>query len=137
MITLRTNSKSIPFIYAVAQTLSANGLGSVNLTLAADSWFELTRFVAATNDANFDTDQNPNAFSVQVTDQGTGRQLSNLKIQQALITGTTYRHANQRYGIVFSPNTTIQFDFQNLTGNSLSIQLGMEGYKYYGQPPIS
>jgi len=132
MITDLRNSKVIPFIYLVDIELAANALGSINLTLAADSWFELAAYRAVTDNHAAATDYTPNYFSCQITDAGTGRQLQSTKTQQAILCGNAFMGAREARPIKFAPNTVLQFDFQNLTADVLGIQLGLAGYKWFG-----
>lgn len=132
MITDLRNSKVIPFTYVVDIELGANALGSVNLTLAADSWFELAAYRAVTDNNDAATDFTPNYFSCQITDAGTGRQLQSTKTQQAVLCGNAFNGNQEARPIKFAPNTVLQFDFQNLTADTVKIQLGLVGYKYFG-----
>ena len=134
MIADLRNSNVIPFIYPVDITLSSNGSGSKNLTLAADSWFELRAFRGVTNATNAATDQNPNYFSCQVIDAGTGRALQSTRVQQAVLCGNAFRGEEEKRAIKFAPNTVLQFDFLNLTSSSLTVQLALVGYKWFNLP---
>lgn len=125
------NNKVIPFTYLVDITLGASALGSVNLTLAADSWFELANYRASTNNAAAATDFSPNYFSVLITDAGTGRQLQSTRAQQRILCGNAFFGEDQKRPIKFSPNTVLQFDFQNLLNAELEIQLGLSGFKWF------
>lgn len=125
------NNTVIPFIYVLDITLNANGLGSKNLTLSADSWFELMCYRASTDNDSNSTDFYPNFFSVQITDGGTGRQLQSTKVHQRNICGTAFMGYDEKRAIKFAPNTILQFDFQNLTAEALEIQFGLVGYKYF------
>lgn len=131
MITDLRNNKVIPFIYDVDITLTALALGSVNLTLAADSWFELCSYRASTNNADAATDFSPNYFSCLITDSGTGRQLQTTRTQQRILCGNAYFGMDQKRPIKFAPNTVLQFDFQNLVNDSLQIQFSLVGYKWF------
>lgn len=125
------NTKLLPFVYAVDITLAASALGSISLTLSADSTFELVSFDASTNNAAAQTDMNPDYFTVQITDQGTGRALSSTKLHQRILCGNAYRGRYQRNAVMFSPLTTILFEFQNLVAAELQVQLGLVGFKHF------
>lgn len=125
------NTKLLPFIYLVDITLAANAIGSASLVLAADSTFELVSFDAVTDNAAAATDFTPNYFSVQITDSGTGRSLQSTKSQQAILCGNAFRGRFQRNQVMFSPLSNILFEFQNLTADSLGIQLGLVGFKHF------
>ena len=135
MITSR-NANVVPFIYAVEITLTASSLGSSNITLSADSWFELVSLDASTDQASNQTDYNPNSFSVLITDQGTGRALSSAKIHQRNICGNACHGRFQRNSVRFAPQTTLQFEFQNLVSATNNIQLSLVGYKLFGGPGV-
>lgn len=127
---LRNNSV-IPYIYPVDIALDANALGSVNVTLAADSWFELRCFRATVNNADSLTDTNPDYFSCMITDAGTGRSLQSTKVRQSILTGNAFRSVDEKRAIKFAPNTTLQFDFQNLIASGITVQFALVGYKWF------
>lgn len=132
MISPTKNSKMVPFDYIIEITLSANGLGSKNITLAADSWFTLLAYRASTDAAGNATDFAPNYFSCMITDQGTGRQLQSTKTPQRILAGTAYMGQHERIPISFAPQTILQFDFQNLSAEELDVTFGLIGYKDFG-----
>jgi hypothetical protein len=121
-----------PFIYQVQITLAANGNGQESLTLGNDSYFSLCGFGAFSNPTGVtpQTLTNQNSFSVAITDNSTGRQLSNARIPQAIITNVNYSQYLNFTGCVIYPPLNVFFcDFQNLVGDVNIIQLCFVGYK--------
>lgn len=129
MITDYRNKNLIPFNYDVQITLLASASGTVNLTLASDSVFELHRILASTS-LDLNTDVNSNRFTVLISDQSTGRQLSNARIPQRILCPATYPILQPR-PVQFPPNAIMQFDFTNLIASTIVIDLVFNGYKIF------
>lgn len=126
------NTLVLPFTYLVSSgSMSGNSSTQVTLTMAADCSFELLAFVAScTSDA--DTDVIPNGFSVQITDQSTGRNLSNARIPQRMFSSSTYASmAYEKYPIRFPASCVLLFDFLETSGSTNTINIGLKGYKLY------
>jgi len=126
-----TNATAIPFTYVVTSpTLTASSSGSITLIMQADSRFELTA-IFATSSLDANTDMSSNNFSVLITDQTTGRQLSSNRIPQRIFAGTAFNGYLGRRSILFNPQSNLLFDFLNLSGASPNvITLSLVGYKY-------
>jgi len=124
------NTKDIiPFSYVVTVLIPASGTVTKQITLNADSEFELNTITAFSGEAN-QTDVAPNYFSVKITDLTTGRQLTNVRVNQSLITGNANNSSfTQRRSIRFLPNSNLEFDFANLTANEQTVELVLHGYK--------
>ena len=120
----------IPFVYVGSVTLGANGSGTFTIVLTIDSSFEL-HYVMGSCTEDTDVDVMPNNFSVQITDQGTGRQLSSARVPQRTMTGPANRDLFQHRPVVFPPSTTLVFDVLNLTGNSNTVTITLHGYKLF------
>lgn len=127
------NTLILPFTYLVSSgALAGNGSSQVTLTLAADSSFELLGFVAsATSDAVGNVI--PNGFSLQISDQSTGRFLSNVRVPQRMFASSTYNQmCQEKYPIRFPANCTLLFDFLDLSAGANTILIGLKGYKLIG-----
>lgn len=125
-------SAVIPFSYIVSSGSLANAANSqVTLNLAADSSFEL-HAILATSSADDPADFRPNNFSCQITDQATGRQLSNSRIPQVLMAGDMFTVLREGRLVVWPPLATLQFDFLNTSGETASAQIVFKGYKLLG-----
>ncbi len=127
------NTLILPFTYLVSSgAVAANGNAQVTLTMSSDAAFELLGFVAsATSDAVANVI--PNGFSLLITDQSTGRQLSNTRIPQRMFGSSTYNQmCQEKYPIRFPANCTLLFDFLDLSGQTNTINIGLKGYKLIG-----
>lgn len=124
-------SNKLPFWYQVTTaSIAGNGNGSVSLTLAADSQFELCYLMGSSSE-DADTDFMPNNFSAKITDQSTGRALMNDYIGQRNLCGPANGTIYQKYGVIFSPLSNVLFEVTNLTANASIIKLVMVGYKIF------
>ncbi len=131
--TIYKNTLIIPFTYIVTQVLTAGQAAQTQLTMASDSAFELLSFVASST-LDADTDVIPNQFSVQVTDQSTGRQLSNARVPQRMYVSSTYTAgAVEKYPIRFPAQCVLLFDFLDTNGGGQTITFGLKGYKLIQQ----
>ena len=129
---MQANNRSVvPFSYLVTSaSIAASGQQQVNLTLQTDSFFELQAFQGSSS-LDADTDFMPNNFSVQITDQSTGRQLSSGKVPQRLYCGPANQSVLERIRIVFPPQASLLFDFTNLdAGNANVVSFVLKGYKH-------
>jgi len=120
----------VPFTYIVSITLGALASGEATITMEANSWFEHHYFAASTDQADH---ANPvaNRFTVQVTDESTGRQLSNGKVPQNMLTLPWNGVLQVIRPVRFAPNAILRFAFTNLVNGSNTITMGMIGYKIY------
>lgn len=129
---MEANNRSvIPFVYQVTTSaIVASGQQQQSLTLQTDSFFELQAMLG-TSSLDLDNDFMPNNFSVQITDQSSGRQLSSAKIPQRLYCGPSNGSILERVRLVFPPQATLLFDFTNLdSGSSNTINFILKGYKH-------
>lgn len=129
------NKLIIPFTYIVTGTLTSGSTVQSTLTMAADSAFELMCILASSSYDGSD-DIAPNLFSVQITDQSTGRQLSNARVPQRCIGGVTANGwgAVEKYPIRFPASCIMLFDFLELASQSQTVTIALKGYKLFAQP---
>lgn len=126
------NNKILPFDYVVVSAaLTANAAGVSTLTLQADSWFELHGYFGSCTE-DLDTDFMPNNFSVQISDQSTGRFLSSARVPQRAIGAPANGGLLLLVPVAFPPNATLTFDFLNLTANTNTVTLTLRGIKNFG-----
>jgi len=131
MITDARSKNIIPFMYVVVtNVIAANGNAQQTLGLAADSEFEL-HYILGTCTEDVDTDFMPNNFSCQITDQSTGRNLSNLRVPARNLCGPSNGSIFMRRPVIFPAQANLLFDFLNLTGNNNTITLTLVGYKIF------
>jgi hypothetical protein len=128
----------IPFIYSVSIDLAASASGSRTLVLGIDSEFELYGFEARTNqDIDLTAPRTaavtqPDVFTIFITDTSTGRNFFTEPVGRALIcSNSTQNFTPEGVRIRFPRQEQFQFDFVNLTTNSLTIQFGLRGYKIF------
>jgi hypothetical protein len=130
----------IPFIYSVQITLAGNASGSKTLVLGIDSEFELYGFEASTtlDIADINSSQStpattqPNVFTIFITDTSTGRNFMTEPVGRALIcSNSTQNFTPEGVRIRFPRQEQFQFDFLNLTNDSMTIQFGLRGYKIF------
>ena len=96
--------------------------------MQADSQFELeTIFATSSLDAN--TDISSNNYSVQMSDQSTGRLFSNARILQRVFAGNAYNGSTNRRPITFQPNSIVNFDVLNLQASANTVTIILKGYK--------
>lgn len=121
-----------PFKYIVPITLGANATGSYTLILAQDSEFEL-HYMSATTSQDQVTDQTaPNNFAVLMRDVTGGRDYSTAPVQRNNFAGVIPRNVQtEGLCISFPRKQQIEFQFQNLTANPLTVQLALIGYKNF------
>jgi len=125
---LNKTDKVIVFDYLATITLANAAQGQTVLTLAADSQFELHAILGNCSE-DADTDFRPNNFSCLISDQATGRQLSNVRIPQVVLCGNANWALLERRPITFPALGTLLFDFLNLTANTNTINIVLKGYK--------
>jgi len=122
------NTKCLPFDYVVEVTLTTGQQLQTSLTLQADSYFELVA-ILGTSSKDGATDIAPNNFSVQMTDQSSGRQFSNVRVPQRCLAGTARYYRDKWRKVVFPPRAVILFDFLDLSSDANSVKLVLTGYK--------
>jgi hypothetical protein len=126
----------LPFTYLFpAIVIPALGQVQQNLQMASDSYFELLRYVGISS-ADNPTDYAPNNFSVQLTDQSTGKQMMSGQVPQAMAITRSYQFGNdEKYPIQFPAQTIVVGTFINLTNSQLTVTFGLKGYKIFQLSP--
>lgn len=122
----------IPFWYLVSSgVLTSSSSIQQTLIFQTDSFFELhSVFGVSTLDAA--TDYHPNNFSVQLTDQASGRQLSSNRIPQSILCSPSNMGYRLTYPVKFPPGANLLCDFLNLSGSSSNtVSLVLNGYKVF------
>lgn len=129
------SSDVLPFIYMVPIALGALANGSVNLTLEANSWFEFHYWMASTDQDQVQSSTvaafYPNNFTVQITDDSSGRQLTNGKVPQRIICGPSNQNIRHIRPVVFPPNAVLKFDFTNLVNATTNVTMALHGFKLF------
>lgn len=122
------STKRLPFVYGVELTLASSASGTAVLTLQTDSSFFWTGlFGMSTADAA--TDFMPNNFTLTITTQGTGRNMTNIEIPQRLICAPANGKGALFDPVIFAPNTTLNFGIRNLVAAQHTITLALKGFK--------
>lgn len=102
---------------------------SQTLTIDPDSWFLCNGMVGLGSVDNA-TAYYPSSYSVLIRDNGTGRNLSNLRISQRVFGGNIFGSVMERRPILFAPSTELIFDIANLaSGGANTVQIALNGYK--------
>ena len=128
---LRSNNILPAWYGVVVGPLLTTAAGQGNLVLEQSSEFELHEIfgVSTEDDPN---DPQSNNFSVKISDESTGRALSNIRIPQVALCAP----ANDGYRflrpVIFPPLANILCDVLNLSGNTNTITIVLAGYKIYG-----
>jgi len=121
----------IPFVYIVTpDQISGNASDLDTLNMQSDSAFELHAIMAST-DLDADTDFMPNNFSVSFSDQNTGRSWMNARVPQRILCGPSNGLGRLFLPVIFPPQTSLSFDFLNLTGSNINITLALVGRKLF------
>lgn len=131
-------TSQLPFHYLVTVTLTSGQSLTQNLTLQQDSSFALSSLLASTtvdctrsDGAAVTNPFSPNNFSVQITDQTTGRQLASARIPQRIIAPFQgYKLPDQ---VIFPPGAVLLFDFLDLSATNNVVSLVLAGYKVFGR----
>lgn len=120
------------FTYTVNLTLAANQTGNSTLILANDSEFDL-QAVSATTSQDAITDNNPpNNFTILIRDTSGGRDYSSAPVNRNNFAGLFPRNIeNEGRCIRFPRKQQLDFQFQNLTANPLTVQIALKGYKVF------
>jgi len=127
------SSNVLPFFYDVQVTLGASigAQGTTTLTLDSSSWFELHQ-IGASSSLDTDTDFMPNNFTLAITEDSSGRQLTNGQIPQRVIAGPANQGWLMRRLVVFPPNATFKFTLLNTIASANVVDIVLVGYKLYG-----
>lgn len=125
----------LPFTYMFTIALSSLASASQNLTLEANSWFEHHYWMASTDQDQVQSAAiaafYPNNFTCQITDQSSGRQLTNGKVPQRILFGPANTAVRLVRPVVFPPNAVLQFDFTNLVAGTTNVTIAMNGFKLF------
>lgn len=127
---MANEAEAVPFDYVVVSgSIAASGSAQMTLTLAPDSTFEW-HVLEGRSTLDAATTINPNNFSLQMTIQSTGRQMSNLRVPQALMAATAQHQTMMRRPMILPPNSVLLFDILNLdSGNANTVTIVLRGYK--------
>lgn len=121
----------VPFSYIGTITLAAAAGSNTVIQMASDSTFELVRFLGLSS-ADVPTNYWNNNFTVQLTDQSTGRLLSAAPIPQCLFVTNAYQFGNdEKYPIMWPAQAIINLAFVNLTNAQLTVNFVLKGYKIF------
>ncbi len=121
---------TLPAWYAISVVLVGSAANTGTLILDQDSEFEMWDiFGSSTQDA--DTDFMPNNFSVMITDQGSGRRLSNIRIPQRNICGPANGAYRLPMPVIFPPNANLLFDVLDLSTQASTATIVLCGYKRF------
>lgn len=122
----------LPFTYSVEVTLAASvgATGVGNISMATDSHFEFWT-LAASSSLDIDTDIMPGNFTMQMTDNSTGRQMSDRVLSQRILTSPANPFLRMMRPIIWPPNATIKFDVVNTVASANTVTIAMIGYKVF------
>jgi hypothetical protein len=128
----------IPFSYiATIKAIPGMATQATVIQMASDSTFELLRMMAISS-ADVPANYFQNNFSVQLTDQSTGRQLSQDFIPQSCFVTNQYQFGgDEKYPILFPAQGIINLNFTNLTNAALTVNFVLKGYKIFQTSPTS
>jgi hypothetical protein len=102
-----------------------------NLVLEQSSEFELHQIFGSSSEDD-PNDPQPNNFSVSITDNGTGRQLMNIKIPQSHLCCPANNGYRLVRPVIFPALCNLLFEVLDLSGNANTVKLTLAGYKIYG-----
>lgn len=122
----------LPFTYGMTVTLGAT-IGASNtgaFTCDTDSWFELW-YISASSSLDADDDVMPNNFTAVISEQSSGRALSNQAIPQRVLASPANPFMRQMRPVVFAPSTTIQALIANTVASANNVSLFFVGFKLY------
>ena len=121
----------LPAWYEVVITLSSGGTGTNTLVLEQASQFELHQIFGSSS-ADADTDFMPNNFSLQITDNSTGRQFMNARVPQRNLCAPSNGGYRLLRPVIFPPLANLLFDALDLSSGSNTVTISLAGYKIYG-----
>ena len=128
------STQAIPFTYGVSISLSVSGVGSTTITTNQDAPFEL-HYIMARSDRETKTGETSQAFSffkAQITDQSTGRQLSNQQVHQEVLCGPWNKSLSEKRAVIFPPGTIFTIDFTDLNASGTNVvDFYLKGYKLF------
>lgn len=118
-----------PLRLLVSLALTASQTGTANLTLPADTDFELHQIVGNSSQDDGSKFVNNN-FACQIVNQTTGRAWANVPIPQSVFCGNAFQSSfNERYPDRLTKQTVMQFNFQELSGNGNTVNVILVGYR--------
>jgi hypothetical protein len=126
------SAQVLPFFYVVQATLGATvgATATVNLTTDSASYFELHQ-IGGSSSLDADTDFMPNNFTLKISEQSTGRDLTGGQIPQRCICGPANQGWQFRRLVNFPPNTTFQFTVVNTIATANVVDIVLHGFKLY------
>ena len=121
-----------PFTYVVdSGVIAANGNASQLLILGMDSDFDFY-YMSSSTSADAAANAINNNFTLLMRDVTSGRDYMTGPVQRFNLAGVIATNVEvEARCIRFPKKQQIQFQFQNLTGGNLSIQLVLHGYKVF------
>lgn len=126
----------IPFIYITSKALTALQTDEVTLNMHSDSHFELHSILGRCSKQAV-TAVSPNLFRVGMTDVSTGRQLTNARLCQATIAGSSFNQFMQPRAVRFLQQTQIRYDLTDLSNDNNTVIMALAGYKVILGPPTA
>lgn len=125
-------SQQQPFTYVVNVSLNASSSGNFVLILANDSEFDLQSISATTSQDLVGDNTPPNNFTLIVRDSTSGRDYSSAPVNRNNLAGLVPRNIeNEGRCIRWPRKQQLDFGFQNLTANPLTVQVALKGYKVF------
>ena len=109
------------FQYVVNKVLGAGNRETETIKIQADSFFVAQEVLAAST----------GNFRVKITDSGSGRNWSDGFIRRDNYFGTAQYPKRLQPPTRINPSATVQFEFEDLSGNSNTIQAVLSGYKTF------
>ena len=130
---IATNKNAIPFVYIVQTSSLSNGQTFTQpLIFDTASYFEWRTTLGTTNATNETTAVSPNNFTLQITDQGTGRQMTSGKVPQSILCGNSFNNGiYPTTPIRIMPGSNFVFDFTNTSGGNAIITVALHGFKLF------
>ena len=122
-------NSAIPFdLIVTTPTLAASAASTQILTLDQDAEFHLFAKACRTS-ADLVGDAEPNNCTVQITDQGTGRQWSNAPLEQNLFAPRQYNAPTPP--IRLQAGTILRFDIVNTAAAPAYVMVKLSGMNVY------
>jgi len=120
----------IPFVNNFPSVvLTALGTGAATLNLSVDAHFELWKVLISCS-VDLDTDFSPSNVNLQITDQSTGRLLSNGQVPQRIYSPIGGQN-RMPYPITFAPNSTLVLDLTDTSNATNTVVVSLWGYKLF------
>jgi hypothetical protein len=121
----------LPAWYEVIITTGVSVNATATLVLEQASEFELHQ-IFGSSDQDAAGNFMPNNFSLQITDQSTGRQFMNARVPQRNICAPSNGGYRLIRPVIFPPLCNLLFDALDLSAHANVITITLAGYKIYG-----